>query len=198
MEARARLVVAVLAGSALSMSLIACAPDAEPPPSAPEGLDATAPVYPVPEEIDDPSESAIAAYERYWRVVAESGAIPDPDYGPLDQVASGAALETARQLAQDALDAGERTEGGPLHEAAVTESYPAAAPHRFVVTDCMDSSEWPVLEAATGEPVEGEEYGTGKVEALVEQIDDQWLVTEVVILGLGTCLGKHSHSDPPP
>ncbi len=174
--------------------------DAESPTGPPVGdsSSAAAEPAPAPEEIADPGEAAIAAYERYWRTVAESGAVPDPDYGPLSQVASGAALETAQQLAQDALEAGERTEGGPLHDAAVTESYPSAAPHRFVVTDCMDSSEWPVLEAVTGEPVEGEEYGTGRVEALVEQIDDQWLVTEVVILGLGTCLGKRSDSDPPP
>lgn len=172
--------------------------EVEPPAGPPVGDSSSAADELVPEEIADPGEAAIASYERYWRTVAESGAIPDPDYAPLAQVASGAALETARQLAQDALEAGERTEGGPLHDAAVTESYPAAAPHRFVVTDCMDSSEWPVLEAATGEPVEGEEYGTGKVEALVERIDDQWLVTEVVILGLGTCLGKRSGSGPPP
>ncbi|WP_155830131.1 hypothetical protein [Glycomyces tenuis] len=152
-------------------------------------VDITSEALPVPEEIEEPREAAVAAYERYWRTVAESGEVPDPNYGSLVQVASGAALETARSLAQDALDAGERATGAPSHTAEVTEAYPESNPYHFVIEDCMDSTEWIVVDAETGEPVEGEEYGTREVEALVEHIDDRWIVSEVVLRELGTCLG---------
>jgi hypothetical protein len=143
-----------------------------------------------PEDIEDPSAAAVAAYERYWRTVAESGEIPDPEHGPLSEVATGEALEIAQRLAQDALEAGERATGAPSHSAEVTEVYPETDPTQFVVADCMDSNEWIVVNAVTGEPVAGEQYGTQQVEALVEHIDDRWLVTEVVLRELGTCLGR--------
>lgn len=170
--------------------LSACSSETGPVDAPADGSDVSASPYPVPEEIDAPEQAVIAAYERYWRTVAEATTVPDPGYSALEEVASGTALETARSLAQAALDSGERDTGTPSHDAEVTESYPENDPYRFVVTDCMDSTEWIVLEASSGEPVEGEEYGTGLVEALVERSDGRWLVTEVVIQELGTCLGE--------
>ena len=105
------------------------------------------------------------------------------------QVASSSALETGQSIAADAVDAGEHSSGQPAHDAEVTESYPVEAPTSFVVSDCMDTTDWLLLADETGEPVQGEKYGKHQVDALVEHVDGKWLVTEVVILELGTCLG---------
>lgn len=191
---RLQIAGAVITSSALAAALTGCTSQ-DAPSEAPSNGEEASSDFPIPEQIDDPEEAAIAAYERYWRTVAESGALPDPGYGALAQVASGAALETAQSLAQDALDAGERATGAPSHSAEVTEVFPESDPYRFVVEDCMDSTEWIVVDAETGEPVEGEEYGTRQVEALVEHVDDRWTVSEVVLRELGTCLGR-PQSDP--
>lgn len=140
-----------------------------------------------PENIEDPSAAALAAYERYWRTVAEATAIPDPGYPALSEVASGAALISAQELAQSALDAGERDTGAPTHSASVTDTYPDDSPTEFVITDCSDSSDWITVDSDTGEPVPGEEYGSRAIQALVEHVEGKWLVTEVAIQGINSC-----------
>lgn len=158
--------------------------------SADTTADASSEAFPVPEEIEDPQAAAVAAYERYWRTVADATTIPDPDYPELSEVAAAQALEWARSLVQGGVEEGHRGTGYPSHEAEVTDIHPAADPTELAITDCMDSSEWLVLEADTGELVAGEEYGTSKVSALVERVDDRWLVTGLLKQGIGSCLGS--------
>lgn len=178
------LVVALLAATA------ACSSDSE---LTDEGDASSAPtnsassLLVAPEDIEDPSAAAVAAYERYWATVAEATAVPDPNYPALADVASGAALTTAQQLAQAALDAGERDTGAPTHDAEVTSTYPEDDPTEFGITDCSDSSGWITVDAASGEPVPGEAYGKREIQALVVNIDGRWLVTEVAIQGIDSC-----------
>lgn len=162
--------------------------DASPESDAP--TNSASSIQVAPEDIEDPSAAAVAAYERYWRAVAEATAISDPSSEALVEAASDSALETAQSIVNDAVTAGEHSSGQPTHDAEVTESYPVDAPSRFVVSDCMDTSDWLLIDDESGEPVPSEEYGTHQVDALVEQVDEVWRVTEVVILELGSCLGK--------
>jgi hypothetical protein len=193
----AALVMGVLA------TTTACSSDSAPADEATDSAnptDSASSLLVAPEDIEDFSAAAVAAYERYWRAVADATAIPDPSHEALAQAASGSALETAQGIVTDAVDAGKHGSGQPSHSPAVTESYPVDAPTRFVVSDCMDTADWLLLNDETGEQVQGEEYGTHQVDALVEQVDGQWLVTEVVILELGSCLRgavDDSGSSPP-
>jgi hypothetical protein len=191
-KAQVQLLAALVTG--VLATATACSSDSTPPKDSAEATPSNnaSSLLVAPEDIEDPSAAAVAAYERYWRTVAESGAIPDPNYGPLSEVAGGEALETARSLAQDALDAGQRATGTPVHDAEVTSMYPETDPHQFVIADCMDSTDWIVVDASTGEPVADEEYGTQQVKALVEDTDGHWRVTDVVLRELGTCLGRPS------
>lgn len=156
--------------------------------SAPSPTDDASALAIAPEDIDDPSVAAVVAYERYWATVAEATSIPDPAFPALTEVAAGAALTTAQDLAQAALNAGERDTGAPIHDAEVTRTYPEADPPQYVITDCADSSEWITVDADTGEPIPDEEYGRRAIEALVEHVDGRWLVTEVAVQGLNSCL----------
>jgi hypothetical protein len=158
--------------------------------SADTTADASSEAFPVPEEIEDPQAAAVAAYERYWRTVADATTIPDPDYPELSEVAADQALEWARSLVQGGVEEGHRGTGYPSHEAEVTDIHPAADPTELAVADCMDDTDWLVLEAESGELVSGEVYGTSKVSALVERIDDRWLVTEIIQQRIGSCLGS--------
>jgi hypothetical protein len=187
-KAQVQLLAALVMG--VIATATACSSDSTPPSDAAESSTPTngaSSLLIAPEDIEDPSAAAVAAYERYWRTVAEATAIPDPRYPALAEVASGAALTTAQELAQSALDAGERDTGAPTHSAAVTDTYPDDNPTEFVITDCSDSSDWITVDSDTGEPVPGEEYGTRAIQALVEHVEGKWLVTEVAIQGIDSC-----------
>lgn len=189
--------------AALTMGVLttatACSSDSTPPSDATESSNPTnsaSSLLIVPEDIEDPYAAAVAAYERYWRTVADATTIPDPNYPQLDEVAAGQALESARSLVQSGVDENHIGTGYPSHTAEVTEVYPTDDPTELAIADCMDSTGWLVLDAASGEPIPDEEYGTSKVSALVEWVDDQWLVTEVLKQRIGSCLGMRSLAPP--
>ncbi|WP_335986695.1 hypothetical protein [Glycomyces sp. MUSA5-2] len=178
----------IAAASGVLLTLSACSSESPEQESAPDSTDDATRSYPVPEEILDPADAAVAAYERYWRTVAEATAIPDPEYPQLLDAAAGQALEWGQSLVQGGVDRGQIGSGSPSHDAVVTDLYPDDEPTEVVIADCIDSTGWLVLDADSGEPVSGEEYGTSKVSALVERIEGRWLVTELVKQGIGTCL----------
>jgi hypothetical protein len=192
-KAQVRLLAALVMG--VIATATACSSDSTPADEATDSAnptDSASSLLVAPEDIVDPSAAAVAAYERYWRTVAEATTIPDPNYPELDEVAAGQALESARSLVQGGVDENRIGTGYPSHTAEVTEVYPTADPTELAIADCMDSTGWLVLDADSGEPIPDEEYGTSKVSALVERVDDRWLVTEVLKQRIGSCLGARS------
>lgn len=164
--------------------------DTESPAGPPVGdsSSAAAEPAPVPEEIADPEEAAVAAYLRYRQAFAEAAAIPDPAYSGLVAAAADQALESTQSALQRLIEDGLRNEGAPISAVKVKESALNAAPVQVVVTDCSDSTPWPLVIADTGEPAPGEEYGRRSIDAMVELRDGTWLVTEIVVRSIGSCL----------
>jgi hypothetical protein len=163
--------------------------DADPATTPPSGATTSAAVEttPAPEDMIDPEEAAFAAYLRYDQAFAEAAAIPDPDYPALAEAAADGALESTKAAIQRLVDEGLRNEGAPTSDAEVKESALDADPVQVVVTDCSDSSSWPVVVVDTGEPASGEEYGRRSIDAMVELRDGHWLVTEIVVRSIGSC-----------
>ncbi|WP_026931907.1 hypothetical protein [Glycomyces tenuis] len=189
-----RVPLLALAALTMSMSVVACS-DSDTPNPAP-AASSTDPISqnigssssPAPEDIEDPLQAAVAAYERFRSVTAEAASIPDPGYAQLEQVAADDALATTRSSLQQLLDAGQRTEGAPETSAKVKEYAIEGDPVQVVVLDCSDTTSWPVVEADTGEPVKGEEYGRRSIDAMVELREDGWRVTELLVRSIGSCL----------
>lgn len=175
-----------LVALALPMSLIACSES-----NSLEDLPTPSPnstVTPVPEEVQDPEEAAIAAYTRYRLAHVAAAALPDPDYAELTESAAGTALESTRDAVQRLVDNGWRAEGEPTFDVVVKEAALERDPVQVVVTDCSDSSGWAILDADTGEPVPDEEYGRRSIDALVELREGRWVVTEIGARSIGSCL----------
>ena len=119
----------------------------------------------------------------------EASAIPDPTYPGLASAASGSALEAVTGALEIKVDQGQRSEGRPeILGLSVKESALDTVPVQVALTTCQDSTGWVVVDAGSGEPVSGEEYGRRHIEALVEQLDGHWYVTELAIQGFGSCL----------
>lgn len=151
---------------------------------------------PAPEDIEDPFQAAVAAYLRFRDVLDEAAAVPDPDYPQLEDVAADDGLAVARQGLQRLADEGLRNTGKHTDEFEIKEWAPEDSPTQIALITCSDSSQTLVVDADTGEPAQGEEYGTRHVEALVELRDGRWLVTDLVFREIGTCLPLESEMPP--
>jgi hypothetical protein len=174
-------------------TLIACSSDAAGDSSASPDTKAatpgpavTTPV--VPEDIDDPLEASIAAFERFMHLFVEASAVPDPEHPGLTAAASGDALDSITQALQTRVERGQRSEGQPqLLGISVKDAALDTEPVQVAIVTCQDSTDWIVVDAATGEPVPDEDYGRRHIEALVERIDGHWYVTRLAIRGTGSC-----------
>ncbi|MGH9185107.1 MAG: hypothetical protein ACRD0U_04720 [Acidimicrobiales bacterium] len=98
-------------------------------------------------------QQAIAQYNRYWVVFYEAAAIPDPDYPPLAEVATGGQLARDQDLLIDLRNRGLRVEGGVEASAPTVLS---VSETEIVLHDCFveDSR---VVRVATGEVVSGDD-----------------------------------------
>lgn len=139
-----------------------------------------------PEQIDDPLEAGVAAYERYWDIITTELESPDGDFTAFEAVASGQALEYARSIEQRGVDEQVHGSGEFTHDIEVKDSLINTDTMQVVVTDCSDSSGTQVLDA-NNEPVAGEQYGPKQIEARVELIDGVWLVTVIAVQEIGSC-----------
>jgi hypothetical protein len=185
-----RVFVLALAALVLPVGLAACTENKTPAhrtPSATQSPSQSASPTPAPESITDPFEAAVAAYLRFRDVLDEAAAIPDPNYAGLEDVAADEGLEVARQGLQRLADEGLQNTGKHTDEFEVKDWAPEDNPTQIALVTCSDSSQTLVVNAETGEPAEGEEYGKRHVEALVELRDGRWLVTDLVFREIGTC-----------
>ncbi|WP_335988504.1 hypothetical protein [Glycomyces sp. MUSA5-2] len=186
-----RVFIALATGSLLATGLTACSEDetpADPAPATTSTPSASASPAVAPEDIVDPHEAAVAAFERFMDAFVAASAIPDPASVELATAATGDALRAVTDALQTNLDEGERSEGEPaISDVTVTESALNTDPIQVVVTSCQDTTDWLSVDAETGEPVADEEYGRRHIEALVELLDGRWYVTDLAVQGVGTC-----------
>lgn len=187
---KTRIALAFLAAG-LIMNAAACSGSTEttdtpaPSSSAPEP---SATATPAPEDIDDPHQAAVAAFERFMDAFVAASAIPDPASPDLATAATGDALEAVTEALQANLEQGERSEGQPdILTVTVADSALSTDPVQVVIASCQDTTNWVSIDADTGDPVADEEYGRRNIEALVELLDGRWYVTELAVQGIGTC-----------
>ncbi len=139
-----------------------------------------------PEAIEDPESAAVAAYERYWAPITAAFAAPDGDFSEFSAVAGGTALDYAIAIEQRGIDEGVHGAGAMSHQITVEDELVSDAATQFVLSDCADSSGTTVLDAE-GQPVAGEAYGPSRIQARVELVEGQWLVTVIAVQELGSC-----------
>jgi hypothetical protein len=181
-------------GFAVLMAVAACTTSQD--GDAAETSEATSPTAAasptlVPEQIEDPLDAGVAAYQRYWDTITAELAAPDGDFTAFTEVASGQALEYAQSIEQRGVDDQVHGSGAFTHDIEIKDSLITNESMQVVVTDCSDSSGTQVLDA-NNEPVVGEEYGPKHIEARVEQIDEKWLVTVIAVQEIGSCVPDDS------
>jgi hypothetical protein len=189
-----RVFVLVVAALVLPVGLAACSEDKTPADHTPSGSatpSEAASTTPAPEDMADPQQAAIAAFERFMDVFVAANAVPDPDYPGLAEAASGEALDVIVTAVQSNLDLGQRTEGQPeILDITVKESSLNTDPVQVALETCQDSTGWVLVDTATGESVPGDENGRRHIEALVERIDGHWYVTDLAVREAGSCLPR--------
>ncbi|MGH9185357.1 MAG: hypothetical protein ACRD0U_06035 [Acidimicrobiales bacterium] len=121
-----------------------------------------------------PEQQAIAVYDRYWTVLFAAGAIPDPDYPALAEVATGGHLARAQDTIERFVNEGLRGEGRVVTSNALVES---ATDQEIILRDClvMENSK---LRADTGEVIES---GTATFSYRITVVPDAgvWKVEEI-------------------
>jgi hypothetical protein len=157
-------------------------------PDSPSGSSTDdAPATLAPEAIDDPERAAIAAYARYWDTILSSFAAPDGDFSDLEAIASGQALEYAIAIEQRGLDEDVYGTGDMTHDTEIKDALLEGDMQQVVVIDCADTTGTQVLDA-NGEPVAGEEYGAKEIQARAELVDGFWIITELAVQEIGSCV----------
>ena len=126
-----------------------------------------------------PEESALEAYRGMWDVVAEGareGAVGHPD---LSDYASGQALELTTDMLQGVTATGE-----PELAPEVVDTELEDSPSTVSIEDCVDSSDWLVIE-------DGETTEVGErrrlVSAEVVRAEERWLVDDLWLEDYGSC-----------
>ena len=134
-----------------------------------------------------PAEASVEAYERFWDIVIEASEIPDPDYPPLQDVATGDGLETMTLMLTELDAQGHYTSGAPGLEPTVVGLVPEEEPEEAVIHDCIDTNSYQLMSAANDEPVEGEEYGARMAQVTLDSHEGDWVVSSVAIWEIGSC-----------
>lgn len=183
-----RLIVVPLALAAVVMAVAGCtrANDSGDDPS--ESLPWQAESSSAAETEQTPDEAAVEAIEAYWRVVDEAGAIPDPNYEALSDVAQGQAFDGAVAMVQEQLDEGTRVDGGiTLSKTTVVDRDPEDQPTEIVVETCVDNSTAVIVDTESGVPVDDATYGRRQARAVVLLGDEGWYVRAINTEEIGSC-----------
>jgi pyruvate/2-oxoglutarate dehydrogenase complex dihydrolipoamide acyltransferase (E2) component len=152
------------------------APPATPPPTpAPT---ATATASPTADAQADLEAAVLEAHAGYLEAYFESGRRADPDYPPLLERATGAALRVAQASRQRYLDAGWRVEGGYDSSATFVGVRDDGA---AVVDDCLLDAA-PAVDSA-GDVVAPVADHRIYVMTVLVQMSGKWRVSEVLTSG---------------
>lgn len=121
----------------------------------------------------------LAAYARFWEIYVTAASGSDPDHPELPRVATGRALEGLRlQLAGDRR-AGVVARGQPERWATRITRLEA---DRAELIECVDSNQWLLHDAATGELRDTPSGIIRQVTAnLTRDADGRWMVAELDI-----------------
>lgn len=142
-NARIRLALAALSGMILTVS--ACSSEAaespSPSPSTSPSAEPSTPVTLAPEDLEDPHEAAVAAFERFMDAFVAASSVPDPASPELATAATGDALQAVTGALQTNLDQGERSEGRPdILTVTVTDSALDTDPIQVAIESCQDTT----------------------------------------------------------
>ncbi|MGH9186072.1 MAG: hypothetical protein ACRD0U_09705 [Acidimicrobiales bacterium] len=120
-------------------------------------------------------QQAIAQYNRYWVVFYEAAAIPDPDYPPLAEVATGLDLARTQDLFIDLRNRGLRGEGRAEASAPTAVS---VSEIEIVLHDCFlaDSR---LVNVATGEVTDEDDNTPQSYRITMVNEGGGWKVTDV-------------------
>jgi hypothetical protein len=169
----------------LALVLVGCSSSdggAEPTPTATSSPTTTSPSpaetpTPGPEELA--GEAALEAYEQYWDAVIEARSVPDPRSQELERYAGDTALANEQSFLLFLEEQGVRYRGQPTQEPEVVDVQLGESPV-VRIEDCIDSTEWLPVRIDTGESAAAPDQNLRVPNrATVEQIGDQWLVTEL-------------------
>lgn len=144
-------------------------------------------VSPSHDPVQAAKDSAVAAYEAFWKAVAEAGENSDPSYADLEKYGDGDALEKVTKMLEGYVEAGHITHGEPDVDPTATDATPAEDPAKVTLTDCADTTGYLVYDKKTDKIVDTDRGGQRAAEAVVEHIDGDWKVTAFGIGALGSC-----------
>lgn len=140
---------AVMAASACSSDSTS-GPNASTSPSTSTTASASPTQSPSPNATETATSAALASYEGFWAAQVASQAHPQKQQDPnLAKYAIDKALADAQATIFLYRRNGIEMRGRPVHSAEVT-SVSLADPPTVAITDCLDSTNWLPVYAATG------------------------------------------------
>lgn len=172
-----------LIGGVIVAALCGCTASPENPPStAPSTTGVPATTSSPPTASATPSDAAerdaaLAAYDRFWDAKVRSQS--DPSKDPPKALRANAidkALADAQATVLLLRRNGVEMRGAPVHAAEVTRVETGSRPEVFI-TDCLDSTDWLPVVAATGESA----LAPGQsprviVESVATVFDGRWVI----------------------
>lgn len=152
--------------------------DTAPPTSITPSPPATPVPPPQPPTTAAADAAVLAAYTRFWEVYVAAASRSDPNHPELGQVATGLALEGLRlQLAGDR-GAGLVGRGRPVRWATRLTRLTG---QRAELTECLDSNQWLLYDAATAELRDAPSGIVRQVGAVLTHTSAGWKVAELDI-----------------
>ena len=174
-----------LAPLLLALVLVGCTSSNDEPDPTPSATSSPTTASPSPTETPTPGPeelagaAALEAYEQYWDAVIEARSVPDPRSPELERYAGDTALANEQSFLLFLEEQGVRYEGQPTQDPEVVDVQLGEIPV-VRIEDCIDSTEWLPVRIDTGESAAAPDQNLRVPNrATVEQIGDQWLVTEL-------------------
>jgi hypothetical protein len=169
----------------LALLLAGCTSTDDGPDATPTATAPTSSASPSPTETPTPGPEALAGaaaletYQQYWDAVIEARSVPDPRSPELERYAGDTALANEQSFLLFLEEQGVRYEGQPTQDPEVVNVELGENPV-VRIEDCIDSTEWLPVRIDTGESASAPDQNLRVPNrATVEQIGDQWLVTEL-------------------
>ncbi len=137
----------------------------------------------------DAATAAMASYNGMWQDLIAVSAISD-FMAPrlmahmLDQPLTDWAQQFATEKRKGIV-----ASGRPVWDPEVVSVSPSGKPDRVEIADCIDSTNWLQVYAATGKPVNNVPGGRHRSEAVatIDPVTGSWLVTQQVYGKVGSC-----------
>jgi hypothetical protein len=157
-----------------------------PPAATPTSLDLSLSATPAPETtaasgdpLDVAEAEALRAYRGMWAGLLEVGKRPDGDAPQLAEYASGAQLQENRRRMREFKRRGVVLRGTVRSAPRVVALVPRT---RAIVEDCVDSSRWVEVDAATGRTLPNRTTPPDLNVVTLEPAGGVWKVTRIQVV----------------